>query len=58
MIVLDSYSKLFLPFVFISVLGSTRNDSMIFLAFVAGSFRVTDDNYLFEADLSGQPSTY
>ena len=29
-----------------------------FLAFVAGSFRVAGENYLFERDLSGPPSSF
>ena len=41
----------------IDCLVETRNYSMLVPAFVASSFRVTDENYLFEKDMSG-PSSF
>ena len=60
------YSKqvfvIWIPFGFISVflsaaLFETRNNSILSLAFIASSFRVTEENLVFETVLSGPYSS-
>ena len=44
------------PFRFRSVIVKTKNFQYASLVLIASSFRVTEENLLFETDLSGPPS--
>ena len=42
----------------VDFLAETRNYSVFFLAFIASSFRGTEEDWLSETDLSGPPSSF